>query len=134
MLVDYLVEHGTLHKAAKLLSISQPAATGMLNDLERLLGLALFIRSRSGMTPACEMLRLLDKMRTLKREFGDFAAALEGLAQGSDLVLRVGAVPQAFVTYLPHTIARFRAAAPLRLRRVNRSSYLCSCRLGNLMQ
>jgi DNA-binding transcriptional LysR family regulator len=48
MLVDYLMEHGTLHEAAKLLSISQPAATGMLNDLARLPGLVLFTRSRSG--------------------------------------------------------------------------------------
>ena len=32
------------------MSISQPAATGMLNDLERLLGLVLFTRIRIGMS------------------------------------------------------------------------------------
>lgn len=110
MLVNFLVEHGTLHKAAKLLSISQPAATGMLNDLERLLGLQLFTRSRQGMAPTAATLRLLDKMRTLTNEFSELAAAIERAAQGHDPVLRLGVVPQAFVAYMPQAIERFRAA------------------------
>ena len=46
MLIDLLVEHGTLHKVARLLNITQPAATGMLNGLEALIGLKLFVRNR----------------------------------------------------------------------------------------
>jgi DNA-binding transcriptional LysR family regulator len=75
-LVDHLVTHRTLHKAARLLSISQPAATGMLNDLEQLLGLQLFTRSRQGMTPTPATWALLDKVRTLLNEFTDLTATL----------------------------------------------------------
>lgn len=110
LLVQFLLAHGTLHKAARLLSISQPAATGMLNDLERMLGLQLFARSRTGMTPTAATLRLVDKMRTLTHEFSDFAAAVERTAQGQELVLRVGVVPQAFIAHMPQAIERFRAA------------------------
>ena len=110
LLVDFLVVHGTLHKAARLLSISQPAATGMLNDLEQLLGLQLFTRSRQGMTPTAATWALLDKLRALINEFSDLTATLERVAQGRDTVLRLGVVPQAFVTCMPRAIDRFRAA------------------------
>ena len=61
MLVEFLVRHGTLHKAARLLNISQPAATGMLNDLEQLLGISLFTRSRLGVAPTPSAQALLAK-------------------------------------------------------------------------
>lgn len=109
MLVDFLVRHGTLHKAARLLNISQPAATGMLNDLEQLLGISLFTRSRLGVAPTPAVHALLDKARTLLNEFNDFATAVGRAAQGRDMVLRVGVVPQAFVAYMPQTIEIFRS-------------------------
>ncbi len=110
LLVDYLVTHRTLHKTARLLSISQPAATGMLNDLEQLLGLQLFTRNRQGMTPTPATWALLDKVRTLLNEFNDLTTTLERVGQGRGTALRLGVVPQAFVTYMPQTIERFRAA------------------------
>lgn len=109
MLVDFLVKHGTLHKAAKLLNISQPAATGMLNDLEQLLGIGLFTRSRQGVAPTPAAQSLLDKARTLLNEFNDFTTAVARAAEGRDMVLRVGVVPQAFVAYMPQTIDLFRS-------------------------
>lgn len=109
MLVDFLVAHGTIHKAARLLSISQPAATGMLNDLEQLLGVRLFTRSRQGVAPTPAAQSVLDKARTLLNEFHDFTAAVARAAEGREMVLRVGVVPQAFVAYMPQTIERFRA-------------------------
>lgn len=116
LLVDFLVRHGTLHKAASLLSISQPAATGMLSDLEQLLQLQLFTRSRRGMMPTPAALLLLDKVRTLLNEFDDFTATITRVAQGRDTVLRLGVVPQAFVTYMPQAIDRFRAGGGCALR------------------
>ena len=109
MLVEFLVRHGTLHKAARLLNISQPAATGMLNDLEQLLGISLFTRSRLGVAPTPSAQALLAKVRTLLNEFNDFTTAVGRAAEGRDVVLRVGVVPQAFVAYMPQTIEIFRA-------------------------
>lgn len=116
MLIDFLIAHGTIHRAATLLSISQPAATAMLNDLERLLGLPLFVRSRRGVLPTAAARSLHDKVRLLLNEFGELTATVQRLAQGRELVLRVGVVPQAFVVHLPQAIERFRGAGGCALR------------------
>lgn len=110
MLIDTLVVRGTLHKAAQQLHISQPAATAMLNDLEALLGFELFTRTRQGVTPTQATLALLDKARTLLHGFDDFAQAVQRTAEGRDVRLRVGVVPQVFNDFMPQAIERFRAA------------------------
>lgn len=109
MLVLHLAEHGTLHKAAKYLSISQPAASAMLNDLEALIGLRLFDRSRRGVVPTEQGSAVLDEARTILNEFSDFTATIGRIAQGRERELRIGVVPQAFVSYLPRVIENFRA-------------------------
>lgn len=110
MLVLHLSEHGTLHKAAKHLSISQPAATAMLNDLEALIGVRLFNRSPRGVVPTEQARVVLDEARTILNQFSNFTLTVGRIAQGRERVLRVGVVPQAFVSYLPRVIERFRAA------------------------
>ena len=109
MLIDYLREFGTLHKAAKALNISQPAATAMLSDLEALLGVALFERSHRGVKPTEAGRQLMESLGTLLNEYHHFAESLDRLAEGRDRVLRLGLVPQAFATYLPRVIQQFRA-------------------------
>ena len=116
MLVDYLCEFGTLHKAARALHISQPAATAMLNDLEALLAVTLFERSHRGVKPTELGQQLMDSLGTLLNEYQHFTESLDRLAHGCDRVLRVGLVPQAFVTYLPQATAQFRAAGGCALR------------------
>lgn len=116
MLIDFLIAHGTIHRAARLLSITQPAATAMLNDLERLLGLALFARSRRGVQPTKAARALHDKVRLLLNEFGELTATVQRLSEGRELVLRVGVVPQAFVVHMPQAIERFRAGGGCALR------------------
>lgn len=116
MLIDFLIAHGTIHRAAKLLSITQPAATAMLNDLERLLGLPLFVRSRRGVVPTTAARTLHDKVRLLLNEFGELTATVQRLSEGREPVLRVGVVPQAFVVHMPQAIERFRAGGGCALR------------------
>ena len=116
MLIDYLRELGTLHKAADALNISQPAATAMLNDLEALLGVSLFERSHRGVKPTETGRQLMDSLGTLLSEYHHFAESLNRLAEGRDRVLRIGLVPQAFATYLPRVIQQFRAACGGTLR------------------
>ena len=120
MLIDYLIALGTLHKAARALHISQPAATAMLNDLEALLGVTLFERSHRGVKPTEFGQQLMDGLRTLLNEYKNFTELVErhahGSSHGRDRVLRVGLVPQAFVTYLPQTIQQFRALGGCAIR------------------
>lgn len=110
MLILHLSEHGTLHKAAKHLNISQPAVTAMLNDLESLIGVRLFDRSPRGVVATEQARPVFEEARTILNQFSNFTATVGRIAQGRERVLRVGIVPHAFVSYVPHVIERFRAA------------------------
>jgi DNA-binding transcriptional LysR family regulator len=116
MLIQLLVAQGTIHKAAKHLNISQPAATAMLNDLESLIGMPLFARSRQGVTPTEQALAILGRVRTILNEFDEFSSAMGRVAAGRASLLRIGVVPQAFISYLPKAIDLFRHAGGCAIR------------------
>lgn len=109
-LVLYLVELGTLHKAARALNVSQPAASAMLNDLEETMGMRFFERGHRGVRLTEAGAEVLDPVRTLLNEFAHLAGTVERLGHGRERLLRIGVVPQAFAAYLPQAISRFRAA------------------------
>lgn len=115
MLIRLLDELGTVHKAAQALSISQPAATAMLSDVESLIGFPLFERSHRGAQGTEQGRQLLDTVKRLLNEFQEFGRAIERIQQGEEPLLRVGVVPQAYVTYLPQAIARFREEGGTRI-------------------
>lgn len=116
LLIQLLVSEGTIHKAAACLNISQPAATAMLNDLEALVGMPLFLRSRQGVAPTEQTLALLGRVRTVLNEFDELAAVIARVAAGDTPLLRVGVVPQAFISYLPKAIDLFRRAGGCAIR------------------
>ena len=109
-LVLHLMEFRNLHKAAEHLSISQPAASAMLGNLESLLGLSLFVRSRQGVVPTKDAYSLAERARSMVNEFDALVQTVERLRERSPQLLRVGVVPQAFIDYLPKAIGHFRAA------------------------
>lgn len=110
LLVEYLLEEGTIHKAARKLSMSQPAATAMLNDLESLIGLPLFVRSRQGVLPTEQAQVIASRMRTILSEFDELTTLIARVADGRGSRLRVGVLPQAFISYLPQAVRFFREA------------------------
>jgi DNA-binding transcriptional LysR family regulator len=116
MLIVLLSDQGTLHKAAQVLNVSQPAVTGMLNDLERLLGLVLFDRGRQGVVPTAATRSIIDRCRLMLNEFDDLVAAINRVSAGEPASLRVGIVPQAFVAFFPQTVERFRHRGGCALR------------------
>ncbi|OZI26173.1 LysR family transcriptional regulator [Bordetella genomosp. 9] len=116
LLIESLIEQGTIHKAARQLNISQPAATAMLNDLEALVGFPLFVRSRQGVTPTAQTQALLGRVRTILNEFDELSAVIGRVAAGRSALLRVGVVPQAFIAYLPRAIDLFRQAGGCAIR------------------
>src|SRR5689334_7451713 len=122
LLIVHLADSGTLHKAAQYLGISQPAATAMLRDLESLLGLRLFERSSRGVMPTGPAKAILDCARTMQNEFDNLAETIGRLADGQHQVLRVGLVPQAYVTYLAKVIKQFRAAGGCTVKAVEGTS------------
>src|SRR5690606_11364058 len=107
LLIEQLIHSGTLRKAAKELNISQPAASGMLNDIESLFDVPLFTRTRQGVLPTPQALTLAPRIRTLLNEFDTFADLIGQAGAGSGDTLRIGVVPHAFTGILPKAITHF---------------------------
>ena len=108
ILMQHLVEFGSLHKAAKHLSISQPAASAMLREFEKQLGLTLFLRTTQGVVPTEASNLLANRGETILNEFDALVHEVKQLNKNLSPLLRVGVVPQALFAYLPRAIELFR--------------------------
>ncbi|MBV8837842.1 MAG: LysR family transcriptional regulator, partial [Alphaproteobacteria bacterium] len=100
-----VIETGTVNRAAARLSISQPAVSKLLNNLERASGLALFDRRRGRLSPTPEALLLFEEtervfsgMIRLER----FAEGIRHLEHGS---LRVGVMPALSTGFVQDIVA-----------------------------
>src|SRR5262252_641248 len=97
-------------RAAARLHVAQPALTKRIQQLERMLGVTLFVRTRRAVRLSAEGEALLGEARTLLAAAGGFAAAVEGLRHGGTRRLRVGFTPSAPHHVLPVIIRAFRRA------------------------
>lgn len=111
-LIAAIAGHGQLQLAARDLSITQPAASRMLSEIEEMAGSALFERHPKGMilTPVGQVVArransLLVEMRDLTREVRDLRLGRSG-------VVRVGAVTGPAIGYLVPAIQQLKAASP----------------------
>lgn len=101
-------------RAADALNMSQPAATKTIQELEEILGVQLFDRSRRSLflTPAGEQFQRYT------------ASSVSALKQGIDSVrvteretiVRVGALPTVSARILPHAVQRFAESGQARTR------------------
>ena len=101
---------GTLRSAALALSITQPAVTKTLNELEGLLGQRLFARGRQGAaaTPAGEAF-----MRHAHDSLSALGRAVESLRLVPEAApLRIGALPTVAPSFLPGVLRAFAAQSP----------------------
>jgi DNA-binding transcriptional LysR family regulator len=99
MLVQRLADLGSMRKAAESLDITQPAASAILKELESQLGLTLFARGRTGMTPSGEGRALLRRIRIVLNEVDALAEDLRD-PLGHRPVVRLGTVPHAHLGIL----------------------------------
>ena len=67
-LLRLIIEHGSVRKAADVLCVTQPAASAMLQEVEQVLGIGLFIRSRSGMVPTPALVSLVQRLTVIENE------------------------------------------------------------------
>jgi DNA-binding transcriptional LysR family regulator len=92
LLLEALERHGSLRRAADDLSVTQPAASKLLAQLETLLGLPLFDRSHKGLV-ATEYGQIMT--RHARSALGEIGAARDALAQtalGAQGKVAIGAV------------------------------------------
>jgi DNA-binding transcriptional LysR family regulator len=111
-LVAAIAEHGQLSLAARALSVTQPAASRMLSEIEAAVGEPLFDRHARGMTPTPLGEGLARRSRNVVDELGEAAAEISRIRLGKGGVVRVGAVTGAAVGYVVPAIRTLKSIAP----------------------
>ena len=109
-----------LVRAAKALALTQPAVSKTIAELEDIVGRQLLVRRRRGvdLTPAGEVL-VRHSVATLRGLREGLSLALDQ-AEGEQLRVAVGALPNMAASLLPEAIAALAEAAPqLRVRVVS---------------
>lgn len=108
-----VADEGTLSGAAARHHISQSAISLAVNQLERVLGVQLFMRRRSRgieMTDAAR--RVLPEARNLLAHAGEVHATARSLGQAVSGVLQVGCFPTLTPFVLPDILRQFQARHP----------------------
>ena len=85
-----VAEEGTLTRAAQRLYVSQPALTKQIRQLEAQLGVTLFVRSRSGMTPTEAGRVLAAQVPALLRQWDATLGSTKAAARRAAKTLHVG--------------------------------------------
>lgn len=112
LLLAALDEHRNMHRAAASVSITQPAATRLLADLERLLGLRLFERSARGVTPNAYGETLVRYARVVLATLDHARDDINALASGTEGKIALGALLVTVPVLVPRAVARFKERYP----------------------
>ncbi|MEO0402397.1 MAG: pca operon transcription factor PcaQ [Pseudomonadota bacterium] len=107
-----IVQHGSLKTAADRVHLSQSAISKSLKDLERILGVRLLHRDRSGIA--------LTREGAVFRQFAEQGlaalahglASLEAISSGRTTPLRIGSLPSVAADLLPDVILHFSKLSP----------------------
>ncbi len=105
-------EEGSLTRAAERLFVSQPALTKQIKQLEALLGVRLFTRSRAGMTLTEPGRTLMEGAPALLADWDRALRETKSTASRAAQVLRVGFVANAANETTQHIIAAFARRRP----------------------
>jgi DNA-binding transcriptional LysR family regulator len=107
-----LDEHRNVHRAAESLATTQPAATRLLGDLEKLLGLRLFERSARGLTPNAYGESLIRHARVVLSALDHSRDEINALLLGTTGKIVVGTLLVAAPMLVPRAVARFKVQHP----------------------
>ena len=102
-LVEAIAGLGSVHRAARALGISQPAASMLLRAAETAIGHPLFSRDRRGAVPTVFGRMFIERLSIAMAEID----AIDGSArEGGQPLLRLGTIPRAMQALLPRVLAR----------------------------
>ncbi|WP_313519388.1 LysR family transcriptional regulator [Pseudomonas sp.] len=106
-----LDEHGSLHKAAERVSISQPGATKALHEIESTLGVTLFERTPKGLEPNDLGRCVIRYARLIHTDLAHLREEMLGILQGEGGRLSVGTI-MGGVPMLMRALGRLREKQP----------------------
>ena len=107
-----VAEEGSLTRAAERMFVSQPALTKQIRQLERLLGLQLFTRSRAGMALTEPGRALADGLPAMLADWDSVLRATKAAGRRASRVLRVGFVASAANEATQEIVAAFTRHRP----------------------
>lgn len=106
------VRCGSLKAAAERINLTQPALSKTLTDLERILGVALMQRNRSGVVLSREGEVFRQFAEQSLAALGHGLASIDALKTGSAIPLRIGALPSVAADLLPDVVEKFSRLSP----------------------
>lgn len=112
MIAVAVYESGSVRRASERLNLSQPATTKALHDLEDQLGVALFARSKAGMTPTVFGDKFVVHARAILNDVRSSADAIRQMKEGDTGEVVVGTLPASAMTIAPRAIAIARKRRP----------------------
>ncbi|MER0236963.1 LysR family transcriptional regulator [Fulvimarina sp. MAC8] len=112
MLIAALDDHGTMHRAAEALNMTQSTASKMLGDLEILLGAKLFERAPRGMTPTALGRYALSIARAELTRIERFSEEFAARRDGGYGTLSIGAIMGAAPDLVAHAVADLKRSQP----------------------
>ncbi|MFZ4288141.1 LysR family transcriptional regulator [Variovorax sp. HJSM1_2] len=112
-----IIEQGSLAKAAKLLSVSQPALSKSMDRLEAELGMSLLQRGPAGISPTATGELIYAHARLIKDEM-ELAQGQIKADAGKVRAITVGVLPTLGSSVIPRAIARWRLRHPDTLVRI----------------
>lgn len=112
LLIVALAEEGNIHRAAQVLSMTQPAASKLLKDLEDVLGVPLFERLPRGMRPTWYGDTMIRHARAALASLNQAHDELQAAKQGQFGQVNIGSITAPAVTLLPPTVAAVKQDHP----------------------
>lgn len=107
-----VAEHGSIHEAARMLHISQPALSKAIADLERELGVTLMSRSVRGVSLTAYGLALVKRASVVEQELRHALEDIESIRGHAEAELNIGFTAVASSGPLPEAMAVFRQRFP----------------------
>lgn len=111
-LVSQIARSGKLQVAAESIALSQPAASRMLSEIEKLVGAALFTRHAKGMEPTPVGEAVIAHARQLLRGFEKLEMDVTNIAGGRAGSVRIGTVTGPAVGLVVPVVRAMRLHAP----------------------
>jgi DNA-binding transcriptional LysR family regulator len=103
-----LDDHGSLHRAADEMALTQPGATKSLREIEATLGATLFTRSAQGIQPNELGRCVIRYARLIHMDVAHLREEMAGILQGTGGRLAIGAITGAVSGVLVDALARLR--------------------------
>lgn len=112
LLLVALAEEGNIHRAAQVLSMTQPAASKLLKDLEDVLGVPLFERLPRGMSPTWYGETMIRHARMALANLNQAHDELVALKTGHFGQVGIGAITSPGLSLLPPAVALVKQEHP----------------------